>query len=160
MHPRWQPPPGAVCRTPAADGVTFVPQRIDLFTDRPADGYDAGTDAVALCRICPHRKPCLTVSISTGERHAIMGGAGGSRRRALRRSWDTPAWPAAVAAHFRRLDGHPPDPGDAELLNAAGPGRTPGTRGSFAVGCRDDASAMAAAIEGARAKAGLPRAMR
>lgn len=138
----WEPPLDAPCTTGHHLGVTW-------FGDRDQPGYDAGRSAIAICATCPHAAPCTTASVARNEHHGIWGGAGGLKRRALRRSWGTPDWDQALAAHLRRLHGEPAEPGDETLLVAHGERAECGRRGKWSKGCRCDQCAMATAVEGA-----------
>lgn len=146
----WRPPPDAPCVDAHTRGVNFFPE-----ADAPGD--DDGRAAKAICAACPDRWLCLSASVARNEKYGIWGGAGGAMRRALRRSFGTPDWQRAVEAFFRRLDGEDPLPGDDELLTVAGEEMRHGTRARFAKGCRCDACAAAASLEGALHAAGRDR---
>ena len=137
----WRPPLDASCISGHHLGISW-------FADRDP-GTDSGRSAVAVCATCPLAAACTTASVARNEHHGIWGGAGGLRRRALRRSWGTPEWDDALAAHLRRLHREPAEAGDAALLLAHGPESECGKRGHHAKGCRGDACALAAAVEGA-----------
>lgn len=158
---RWKPPADAACLRPENAHVNFTPERIDLFTDQPAEDYDAGREAVAVCRTCPRHiaARCLEVGVARNDKHSIMGGAGGARRRALRRRWGTPEWAEAAEAHWASLDGQALTVRQRELLMTGGAGRTHGRRSSFAAGCRCSPCSLAAGVEGALASAGRPRSV-
>lgn len=94
-----------------------------------------GALAKAVCRGCPVREACLTTAILAGEDHGIHGGAGEARRRVLRRAMADGTFDAALAAHWRRLDGEEPRAGDRVLLEGQRSGRH-GRASRYAKGCR------------------------
>ena len=105
---------------------------------------DDGAEARAVCAGCPVREPCLIAAIASGEMHGIHGAAGESARRPLRRAWRVggPAWTAALAEHWDRID----DPGHASPIRSLGDGATHGRRVSHARGCRCDPCLIAPAL--------------
>lgn len=158
----WTAPPDAPCvqiRRRYGDREAariFTPERRDIITAEPVP-TDNGAEALAACARCKHWAPCVATSVARNDRFGITGGAGGGRRRALRRAWDTPAWPDALAAHGRNLHGEPAQPGDDDLLRPGGDDRTCGLRGSFATGCRCDPCSFSAGTSGALAATGKGR---
>ena len=41
-------------------------------------------EAVAICRFCPSRRPCLKWALSHASQHGVFGGTGEEHRKALR----------------------------------------------------------------------------
>lgn len=115
--------------------------------------FDAGdqnnhaTEATRICASCPIREDCLHEAVTLRITDGIWGGAGTSRRRALRRAWREGKYGQAEHAHFKQLDGKPLTRVDRQALAAYGPDATHGSRETYARGCREcDACAAAASL--------------
>jgi WhiB family redox-sensing transcriptional regulator len=153
----WRPPDTAPCRATSSQGVNFFPDRTSA--EVGWNRYDAGRSAKAICAGCPLAAPCVTAAVARNERWAIWGGAGGGRRRALRRWWGTEHWPDALAAHMRDLHGQRAQPDDDRWLKVGGAERECGKRGTFATGCRCDPCSVRAGVEGAMASTRFGRSL-
>ena len=57
------------------------PDRAAWFADDPEEA----DRAVAVCRACPVKEPCLAFALATGETLGVWGGATPRERRRLRR---------------------------------------------------------------------------
>lgn len=135
-------PPVAACAT--------VPVGLLTATFFPPKG-DAGLEAARICARCELREPCLRAAVERNEPAGVWGGAGEPRRKVLRRNLrrGPEAFGAALAAHFRALDGCE-DAADRLILQSFGAGATHGRRVTYAKGCRCEPCTLAAACNTAR----------
>jgi len=130
----------AACRFLApADGETGPHW---WYPEKGAGNDNHGALAKAVCRACPVREQCLMTALEANEEHGIHGGAGEQRRRTLRRAQAAGVLEAALAAHWRALDGVPVA-GDRKVLAGFGAGAQHGRPGTYAKGCRCDPCALA-----------------
>lgn len=127
----------------------------------PSDdqGDNHGREAKAICAGCPVRRRCLVGALERREEHGIWGGAGGARRRVLRRALGTSSWPGVVAAHWRDLVGGA-SRGDRLLLGGGVGLATHGNRATYARGCRCEVCGLAAAVGSAGVAVSGPRRAR
>lgn len=165
-RPRWQD--AAACATLLADpkwAAAFFPVRADVgddpvsLKDAATEALDAaatyretgadnhGTRAKQVCASCPVWRECLTEAVDRRESEGIWGGAGGAYLRHLRRQrlHGIEAWQGALEQHRRVLDyvaGRGPRP---QVGNRNGPGAEDGRVGTYAKGCRLEASQWAVA---------------
>jgi WhiB family transcriptional regulator, redox-sensing transcriptional regulator len=144
-------------------GRIFFPDRTPIY-ERDTDGQlqytgfaagkgdNHGRQAKAICQGCPVRTQCLTTAVETNEQDGIYGGAGGVRRRWLRKAWVAdgrrpgPNWAAALAQHFANLDGAP------GAVNVNGPSATHGLAATYAKGCECSDCCLAVGIRGMAAR--------
>jgi WhiB family redox-sensing transcriptional regulator len=121
----------------------------DLWFLERGDG--AGTAAVKVCAGCPVREACLEAAVRRNEQHGVWGGAGGNRRKALRKHLRNgeEVFGRALAAHFRILDGCE-GPDDRLMLGVFGAKATHGRRVTYAKGCRCEACTLSAALNTAK----------
>jgi WhiB family redox-sensing transcriptional regulator len=130
----------AACRN-APDPDLWFPER----------GDGAGTQATRICTTCPVREACLEAAVRRNETHGVWGGAGGNRRKALRKHLRAGegVFARALAAHFRILDACE-GPDDRLMLGAFGDKATHGRRVTYAKGCRCEACTLSAALNTAK----------